>query len=110
MKTPIKDIIANNLSIDHLSEKEQNEIILELTDIIFQRVILEYLERIDEKDVEELEKLTKESNGEKLKTFLEEKIPGYEEIRDEAVAEEIQIFKDSMNELKNLVDTSNKED
>ena len=72
--------LVKELGIDTLSEEQQNELIVNMTEVLLKRIFLETMEKLGEKGREEYEKLTEGENvdPEKVEAFFKEKISGYD--------------------------------
>ncbi|MDI6717572.1 MAG: DUF5663 domain-containing protein [Patescibacteria group bacterium] len=93
--------IIKELGMDTLSEKEQEELILSIGNIIRQNIILQILQELSEADKNEFDKLLgeKPDDQEAIFKFLKSKIPNLDEITNE----EISKFKEeSINLMKNI--------
>jgi len=88
MANILKQNIIQELGLDVLSEKEQEEALLRIGQIIFQSVLIRVMEELTAKEKDQFAKLlTERPDDEKvIFDFLKSKIPNLEEIVNEEVA------------------------
>ncbi len=94
MKEIINKDLMEELGISSLPEEEKNKVMERIGKLIYQSVIIRVLEKLDENDVDEFEKIVhsvQDSNegAENILKFLRSKIVDFDEI----VTEEISTFK-----------------
>lgn len=97
MNPIIQKNIVKELGLDRLPLEKQQKAMVEIGNIIFQRVILRVVEKLSPEEQEEMSKVMdqeKEQEG-KLLEFLRGKISGF----DEMVNEEVVAFKTESSEL-----------
>lgn len=105
MTTILQKNIINDLGLDKLPAKEQEEALLSIGRIIFQSVLIRTMEELDEAGKDEFEKILSEkpNDEEAILSFLQKKIPNLNEIVNEEVAK----FKqDSVDFMKAIQTTS----
>ena len=93
--------IIKDLELDKLPAEEQEKALLSMGRIIFQSVMIRVLEKLNEKDKEEFEKMLSEkpADGDAILIFLQSRIPNINEI----INEEIALFKrESVDFIKGL--------
>ncbi len=80
--------IIQELSLDVLPEKEQEEAILRIGRIIFQAVLIRVMEELSTREKNEFDKLLREKPDDEkaILDFLKSKIPNLDEIVNEEVA------------------------
>lgn len=88
--------IIAELSLEHLSEEEQNQIIESLGEVLLERATYEVLERIPEEKMDELDALGEHGSDTLLQEKIREYVPNIEEVVAQAV-------KDGIAEHKRLV-------
>ena len=91
----LKQNIIRDLGIDSLPEKEQEEALLTVGDIIFKGIIIKAMDLLSEADKDEFEKVLEKSEENAVLDFLKSKIPNL----DDLVKEEIAMFKQSSLDL-----------
>ncbi len=83
--TPLDEINAA-LEIDEMTEKEQEELMLDLGELIFKGTIIGVMEIMDEKTKNEFHKLIdRNATQDELAAFIEDNVPGANEIALETV-------------------------
>ncbi len=105
MVTILQKNIIKELGLDKLSEKEQEETLLNIGKIIFQSVLIRTMEELDEKGKDEFEKILSEkpNDEEAIMNFLQSKLPNLNEI----VNDEVSKFKqESVDFMKTIQTTS----
>lgn len=97
MMQPMQDeltaLIAADLGIKDLPEKEQQALIAQFGEVALKAATLAIVEKLSDTDREEFGKLAQAGDPMALKSFLDRAIPGHEGIAKAAVAEEVQRFK-----------------
>ncbi len=87
------EAILKALDIEDLSEKEQEEILLDLNDLIMRGSMVRLIERMDEKTRDDFAVLMdRDAPQEEIEAFLAERVPGAEA----AVAETIADLRDDI--------------
>lgn len=90
--------IVKELGIDQLSQDKQNELVIKMTEVLLKRIFLETMEKLGEQGRIEYEKMTEgELVPEQIEAFFKEKIPHYEEMVQNVIAE----FKSEMTQANN---------
>jgi hypothetical protein len=86
--------LVKEMEIDKLPKEEQEKVLLELGDIIQQRILLRVVEEFPEDKKEQLLKLTesKDASPEQFNEFVEKNLPNIEEI----VSDEVEKYKKEM--------------
>ncbi len=80
--------IASALDLSTLSKEEQEELLLELNDLVFEGVILRLLDQMDDATKGEFEELlSKDSSEEEVSAFLESRMPNFQEVIDSTFAD-----------------------
>lgn len=75
----IKNAMIADLGLDGLSEEKQDELLSKMIEVVMKRILVETIERLDEKGREEYARMIEtQSAPEELEKFLKEKIPDYE--------------------------------
>lgn len=93
--------LFKELGLDNLPQKEQEEIIIKIGEILQKKIILRVLDELDEEGKDEFEKVIGEQGDdeEAVLNFLRLKLPKL----DEMVNEEIEAFKnESLGMIKKL--------
>lgn len=88
MDNILKQNIIKELGLDKLSEKEQEEVLLNIGRIIFQSVLIRTMEELSDKDKNEFEKILSEKQNDEgaILGFLQSKLPNLNDIVNEEVA------------------------
>ncbi|MGB9847662.1 MAG: hypothetical protein ACPLKV_00340 [Minisyncoccia bacterium] len=94
----MKDVFEG-LNLDEISEEAKFAILTKLADVVYLKFINRLAEAINEDEVETLEKFVRDNDVDGFQKFLEEKVPNYNDILSEIIAEE----KKLLLETKNLV-------
>ncbi|MCK9393241.1 MAG: DUF5663 domain-containing protein [Candidatus Paceibacterota bacterium] len=81
-----KDIISE-LNLENLSEDEQVKMISEMSDVVYEKIILRVLDKLSIEDSVALTNLLNLEKHEESTAFLNEKIPNFEKIIDEEVTD-----------------------
>jgi len=93
--------IITEFGLNQLLPEEQETALRQLGDIIFQKVILKIMELLSENDLDEFNNLLQENKEAEIFTFLKNKIPNFETVIDETVAE----FKQETTDLAETIKT-----
>jgi len=88
----IQQNILQELGLQDLPEATQIKLLTQMTESVLKRITIKVLEQLSETDRHELDKLQAVGDSEKINEFLKAKIPNYEQIVQEIVAE----FKEEM--------------
>ncbi|BFT94331.1 MAG: hypothetical protein MNSN_08750 [Minisyncoccus archaeiphilus] len=86
-----KDIISE-LSLDYLSLEEQEEIIAEMSEVVYEKIILRVIEKLNEDDVKSLNNILDEERYDEAGFFLSERVDNIEKI----IEEEIKSFQEEI--------------
>ena len=81
-----KDIIQE-LNLGNLSEDEQVEMISEMSDVVYEKIILKVLEKLSDEDSVVLTNLLSAEKFDEATDFINEKIPNFEEVMDEEITD-----------------------
>jgi len=80
--------IQEALEFDEMTPEEQEELMLDLSNLIYNGTMLRIMERMDEKYKDEfLELIDKGASQEELATFIEKNVPNADSAVEETVAE-----------------------
>lgn len=80
--------ILDALQFESLSESEQEALLIEISDLVFQGSLVRLVERMDDATREEFEQLMEnETDDEAMEAFLRERVPGADKAVEEAVQE-----------------------
>jgi len=89
----MQEELMRDLGMDGLSEEQQQELIVKMTEAVLKRIFLETLEKLSEEDKKTYEEMIeKQEDPGKLENFLAEKIPNY----DKMVAKIVTDFKEEI--------------
>lgn len=84
----IKEDIMQYLGLSKLSQDKQDEILSKIGEIILKKIFIETVEKLEESDREEFEKMLKEgSDVDSIEKFLNTKIENYDMIIEKIVEE-----------------------
>ncbi len=87
IKTPIEALLSE-LNISAYSKEEQEQLLAELSSVIFKGSLARLVERMDDKTREEFSELMdKKPEGDELVTFLRERVTGADDVILEVVKE-----------------------
>lgn len=81
-----KDIISE-LHLDYLSLEEQEEMISEMSEVVYEKIILRLIEKLEASDVESLNAILDDEKYDEAGAFLSEKVPDIDKIIDEEISE-----------------------
>lgn len=81
-----KDIIRE-LNLEKLPEEEQVEMIEEMSDVVYEKIILRVLEKLSDEDSVSLTNLLNEEKFDEATNLINDKIPNFEQIIDEEVTD-----------------------
>ncbi len=105
LKNLAKIDLIKELGLENLSKEEQEKLLLEMGEIIQQRVMLRVAEKMSDEDKEKFVKILEEkkegSQIVEVEGFVKEKVPEIEDI----ILEEIGRYK---QEIKDLIDGAEK--
>lgn len=88
-----KKALLEEMGIADLPEDQQNELIDKMTEAVLKRMLLVVLEKLNDEDRASFEAMIdKEAAPEEVNSFLQEKIPDYEQLAAKVVNE----FKEEM--------------
>lgn len=83
------------LNLDKFTEEEKNQILAQLTDSLLKRLTLRIYDRLNIADQAVFDKLGLNGDESKISDFLSEKVPDFDQIRNEeleGLVEEMQSF------------------
>ncbi len=88
LEEALKTDLVKELGLENLPEKDQREILLSFSKIVFQAIMLRLLDEMPDETKEELGKLLEEKpeDDEALYNFLKEKVPNFDRICAEEIA------------------------
>ncbi len=86
-----KDIIKE-LNLDYLSIEEQEEMVTEMSEVVYEKIILRIIERLSEDDVKSLNNILDEERYDAAGFFLSERVSDIEKI----IEEEIKYFQEEI--------------
>ncbi|MHB1769675.1 MAG: hypothetical protein ACYCPH_01170 [Minisyncoccota bacterium] len=93
MQDELSAAIAADLGIKDLPLEEQQALVAHFGEVALKAATLAVIGKLAEDKREAFAKLAEEGNGAALKTFLDQEVPGHEDIAKAAVAEEVKRFK-----------------
>lgn len=94
MPTNLKENIIKELAIDQLPPEKQQAVLASMTEAVLKRIIIKVLETLPADAKKEFEKVCASKDADQVTQFLKEKVPNYEQI----ALEEIANFKKEMRE------------
>jgi hypothetical protein len=87
--------LVDDLGIANLSEEQQNEIIIKVTEVLLKRIFLETMEKLDGEAMDEYDKMVENgASAQQIEDFFKSKISNYEEM----VEKVIDNFKEEMRQ------------
>lgn len=92
--------ILQELGLQDLPEATQIKLLTQMTESVLKRIAVKVLEQLSDQDRQEFEKLQATGEAEKVNEFLTVKIPNYEEMLQEIVAEFKEEMKANIEALK----------
>lgn len=92
--------ILQELGLQDLPEATQIKLLTQMTESVLKRITVRVLEQLSEQDREEFDKLQASGDAEKVDQFLKAKIPNYEQMLKEVVAEFKEEMKANIETLK----------
>jgi len=95
----MEDLITK-LGLEHLSTEDKDKILVQIADSLSQRLVVRVYDRLLEPDREIFDKLTEQGTPDEINSFLTEKIPDLDEIRDEEVEGIIEELDDFLTEAR----------
>lgn len=81
-----KDIISE-LHLEYLSEEEQEEMITEMSEVVYEKIILRLIDKLSPDDVISLSNMLDLEKYDEAGVFLSEKVSDFEKIVDEEITE-----------------------
>ncbi len=96
----IQQSIIQELGLQDLPEETQIKLLTQMTESVLKRIAVKVLEQLSEADRAEFEKLQETGDVEKVNDFLTAKIPNYEQIVLEIIAEFKEEMKTNIETLK----------
>lgn len=94
-----KDIFEG-LNLDDIPVESRLNLLSKLADVVYLRFVNKLAEIINDDDIEKLEEIIKQGDVDGFQKFLDEKIPNYNEILSEIIAEEKKLLLDTRNLAK----------
>lgn len=85
--------LINELGIADISKDLQSEIITKLGENALKNAMLEVVDKLTEKNLEEFEEISKSGDMDKIRYFLQKNIPGFDSIVNDEVKKVIADFK-----------------
>ena len=92
--------LVKELNLDKFTEEEKNEVLAQLADSLLKRLMLRVYDKLNEGDQQELDKLTKGGNVEKVNEFLTSKVPDLEQIKEDEMRGLVEEMKDFLQTSK----------
>jgi hypothetical protein len=86
--------LIRELGLEGVSEKMQEEILTEMTELLLKRLALKVFEALPEEEIAQLRTFIKGGQWNQVDEFFRQKLPNYENLLKETVVE----FKDDMKE------------
>lgn len=80
--------LLDDLKLDEVSDDAKFAVLAKLADVVYLRFINALTERLTDADTDTLEDMLERGAVNEFETFLSEKVPDYQEIFDQIVAEE----------------------
>jgi hypothetical protein len=95
LQSQMQKKLVDDLGIGNLSEEQQNEIIIKVTEVLLKRIFLETMEKLDGEAMNEYDKMVENgASAEQIDDFFKSKISNYEEM----VQKVIDNFKEEMKQ------------
>lgn len=98
----LQENIVQELGLEGLPEKTQIELLTMMTESLLKRITVRILEQLPESEKEEFDRVREGEDMEKINTFLQEKVPNYDQMLQEILAE----FKEEMKAHIELLQTN----
>ncbi|OIO47586.1 MAG: hypothetical protein AUJ32_02785 [Parcubacteria group bacterium CG1_02_40_82] len=99
-KDTIQQNIIQGLGLQDLPEETQIKLLTQMTESVLKRVTVQVLERLSEQEREEFAKLQETGDVAKVDEFLKSKIPDYDGMVEQVVAEFKEEMKSNIETLK----------
>lgn len=81
MSDKIQQTIIDELGLSDLPQDKKEQLLIKMTEVVLKRIFVETMEKLNEKDQAEYEKLVEENvEPAKLEEFLKGKIANYDEM------------------------------
>jgi len=93
MQDELTALIAKDLGINELPPEEQKTLIAQFGEVALKAATLAIVGKLSEDKREEFAKLAEAGDASALSTFLNQEVPGHDELAKAAVAEEVKRFK-----------------
>lgn len=93
MQDQLLTSIATDLGIDQLPPEEQKQLLTALGDVALKAATLAIINKLSDEDKEQFATFAEAGDAAKLQAFLDEKVPGHEQLAKGAVQQEIEQFK-----------------
>ena len=87
--------LVKELKLENFSEEEKNRILAKFGESLVKRLVLRVYDKLNTSEQEEFDSVVKKGDAMEINEFLSDKIPDFEDIRDEEVkglVESIQQF------------------
>jgi hypothetical protein len=98
LQSQMQKKLIDDLGIGNLSEEQQNEIIIKVTEVLLKRIFLETMEKLDGEAMNEYDKMVENgASAQQIEDFFKSKISNYEEM----VQKVIDNFKEEMKQGMN---------
>ena len=82
----IRQTIMQELGLENLPQEKQEELLVKMGEVIFKKIFLATVEKLDDEGKNRFEKMMEEGNSpEEIESFLSEKIDNYDEILDKII-------------------------
>ena len=90
----LKQDLVTEFGLGVLAPQKQEELVLGMTEVLMKRIFVETMEKLGDAGIVEYEKFLEQKPDEsQIETFLQEKIPGYNDVI-------VQLVKDFKAEMK----------
>ncbi|GEM_PF-2506544 len=75
--------LIKELGLEKFTEEEKNQVMVQLADSLLRRLLLRVYEKLNKEDQAEFNQLAESGSATEINKFLEDKVPGLSQIRDE---------------------------
>jgi len=90
-----KDLIKE-LGLENLSVDEQEKLVSDMSEVVYERVLLRVVEKLSDEEATELNNLFEKGNMEKIDQYLRDRVPDFASI----LRKEIEKYQEEM--IKNI--------
>ncbi len=90
-----KDLIKE-LGLENLSVDEQEKLVSDMSEVVYERVLLRVVEKLSDEEATELNNLFEKGNMEKIDQYLRDRVPDFASI----LKKEIEKYQEEM--IKNI--------